>query len=739
MTAEAASSACVAIVGAPGSGKTTALAVRAARFAATLAAGSGARVLALAPSDAGVARLQRETLPDTVLATSFGDLAFGIVESERARAGGPALERSDDVRASQRFERAGAELFALEWTAFAGEVDPEITGMRAPERFSAAAFRLIRKLRASLISSKDFRTLGLRRATEFYAQPPNFASADLIMETGAKYRDSLHVSPSELDRQHQREVDLVKILARLYASYEESLATSGSLTPTDAVYEAVMLLRESDGARERVRARYAAAFVDDAQDLTAGQLALLEAIFGKALGGVTFAGDPEQSTRAFATGARGAEVFRHATVTIALGERRRYDPAIGRAARRGLDPAAPLPAELVATGDPRAVTLHRAESPRDEARFVAAEIEALLRAGTPPGRIAVVLRNLACAQTYVNALLARNVPVDVAGAASLYEFPIVLDALGALWSLVDPFRHDYLLRTLESPWMRLCDASIATLCADATDPQPLLFELEDDVAETGERRWDRRRSLRLGRNVTRGDVDADLPAEARERLATFRSARLRWEAASRRLGMSALARLILDESVLATLGTGARGRFDATLVARLALEIEAFEARDPFATLDDFLAFAESVASAEGDLLAIAPRDLAAVRVLDVEAAKGSEFDAVFVVDVRAGAWPRYYVPDAFLFMPAAGMIPKENVGDADAARTAKFTYALYRYGFRKKYNAEERRAFYCAATRARDRLYVSASGRPTRGENTPEILEELRSCTTTGPLAVSP
>jgi superfamily I DNA/RNA helicase len=724
---EAAGDACVAIVGPPGSGKTTALVGRTARFARAIPDGSGTRVLALAPSDAGVARLQRETLPDAALRTSFGDLAFDIIEDERARAGGRAVERSDDVRASQRFKRAGAELFALEWTAFAEEVDPEITGMRAPERFSAAAFRLFRKLRASLISSAEFRTIGLRGAATFYARPPNFASADLIMDTGGKYRDSLRVSAVELERQHQREIDLVKILARLYASYEESLAASGSLTPTDAVYEAVMLLRENDDARARIRARYAAAFVDDAQDLTAGQLALLEAIFGKELGGVTLAGDADQSTRGFAAGARGREVFTHATVTFALGERHRCDPAIERAARRALDPAAPLPPEFAGTGNPDAVSLYRAESSRDEARFVAAEIEQLLRAGTPPERIAVVLRNFSCAQTYAGALLARNLPVDIAGAGSLYEFPIVLDALGALWSVVDPFRHDYLLRTLEAPWLRLSDASIATLCADATDPQPLLFELDDDVAETGERRWDRRRSLRLGRNVTRGDVDADLPAEARERLGAFRSTRLRWETASRTLGVAALARLVFDESVLATLRPDARGRFDATLVARLVDEIAAFEARDPFATLDDFLAFAESVANAESDLLAIAPRDRTAVRVLDVEAAKGEEFDAVFVVDVRAGAWPRYYVPDAFLFTPKAGMIPKENVGDADAARTAKFTYALFRYQFRRQYNAEERRAFYCAATRARKRLYISASGRATRGENTPEILEELR------------
>jgi superfamily I DNA/RNA helicase len=700
----------LAILGPPGSGKTTALVARAER----LARDAEEIVLLLAPSDAGVSRLRRAA-DARVACSTFGDLAFAIIGDADA---------IDDVRASQHFERAGADLFALEWTEFSDELDPEITGLRAPERFSAAAFRLIRKLRASLLSPDDFKAIGLRGAATFYAQPPNFASADLIMDTSAKYRDSLRASPSELERQRLREIDLVKILARLYASYVESLVAHGCLTPTDAVYEATYLLRAQPERRATARARYAAALVDDAQDLTAGQLALLAEIFGPAFAGVTLAGDADQATRGFATGARGADAFKNIANTIVLDVQHRSDPDIERVARRALDPTGP-PLALTSR-DEEIVAFYRADSMRDEARYVTAEIEALVRAGTPPERIAVISRTLGCAQTFVNALLARNVPVDLAGAASLYDYPAVLDALAALWSAVDPFRHDFLLRSLEAPWMRLCDASIATLCADATDPQPLLFELPDDVPETGDRRWDRRRNLRLGRNVTRGDVDADLPADARERLAAFRAARTRWERLGRTLDLSRHARTILDESVLATLAPGARGRFDAALVARLLDEIDAFSRRDPLATLDDFLAFVESVARAEADLLAIAPRDPAAVRVLDVEAAKGEEFDAVFLVDARAGGWPRYYVPDAFLFMPNVGMIPKENVGDADAARTAKFTYALHRFKIRDKFVAEERRAFYCAATRAKKRLYVSASGRATQGRAAPEILEEL-------------
>jgi superfamily I DNA/RNA helicase len=722
MTRDVVQGAAVALVGRAGTGKTTELVRRAVE-----AARNGRPVLLTAPSDAGVARL-RARLPagdvPAIECVPLGTLAFELLREARRGDGLAEPTPIDDVRASQHFERAGARLFALEWTEFVNaEIDPEITGLRAPERFSAAAFRLIRKLRASLLSPETFRTLGLRGAAEFYGRPPNFANTGLLMETPAKYRDSLSVTPAELERQREREVDLVKILAQLYAAYVEELVAHGCLTPTDAVYEATLAMRRAPERFGAARRRFDAAFVDDAQDLTAGQLGLLEALFGEPLASVTLAGDDAQATRGFATGARGADVFKRAGQKIAATTSYRNAPAIERAAAIGLDRASggkPVASE--------AVQFFRATTAREEASFVATEASRLIAAGLAPERIAVITRNLGCAHAYVDALLAGGVPVDVAGAASLYEFPAVLDALAALWSAVDPFRHEYLLRNLEAPWLRLADASIAVLCGDAEAPQPLLFELPEGSGDDDPGpRWDRRRDLRLGRNLTRGDVDSALPPEARARVSDFRAARARWEAAARTLSLPQLARTILTESALATLGDDARGRFDGHLIARLIAEIDAFAAREPLGSLDDFLAWAERVADAEADLLSLSLRDAGAVRVLDVEAAKGEEFDAVFVVDVRAGAWPRYYVPDAFLFTPTYGMIPKENVGDAYAARTAKFTYVLFRAKLREKYNAEERRAFYCAASRARARLYVSASGRATRGVSAPEILEELR------------
>jgi superfamily I DNA/RNA helicase len=664
---------------------------------------------------------------------TLSEMAIEILHARDEAPGATTLALVDDVTAAALFEDACTSLFALEWPELAvAQIDPEVTGLRSPQRFAAAAYRLIRKLRAGLVSPEAFRTAGLRGATEFYGRPPNFSSSDLILATAQKYRDSLRVSQSELDRQRTREVDLVLILARLYEMYVATLAERSVVTAGDAVYEAASLVRSRPALREHVKGRFAYAGVDDAQDLTPAGLGLLCAIFGNELRGVTFAGDVSQATCGFAAGARGAEVFKSAACTIAFAERGRRAPAIERAALLGLDPLLPQ-AQSAAATEASAVSLYRAENARDEARFIAGEVTRLIASGTEPCAIAIVTRHLHCAGGYIDALLARDVPVDVGGNIDLHEFPAVLDALAALWAAVDPFRHDYLLRNLEAPWLRLSDASIATLCGEASDPQPLLFELpedEDDEARAG--RWDRRRDLRLGRNLTRGDVDNDLGTEARERVVAFREARERWASLARTLRASALARTILDETVLATLSDGARGRFEANLVARLLARIDEFEAREPLATLHDFLHAVDRADRLESGPPPLLRSNRHAVAVIDVEAAKGEEFDAVFIPDLHAGAWPRYYVPDAFLYMPSIGMIAKENVGDAASARTAKFTYALYRYRLREKYNAEERRAFYTAATRARKRLFLSAAGRATRGVSAPEILSEIERTTLT-------
>ncbi len=666
----------LAIIGACGTGKSTALRARRERIAAAF---PDAPVLALADPH-----------------------ELAAVASEVLALGGRAIALIDDVDAAALFAHGAQSLFALEWDELvAGEIDPEVPGLRSPERFLESAFRLIRKLRGALISPATLLDRALAGATEFYAKPPNFAHPDLLYATKDAYRDSLDVDARELERQYQREVDLARVLARLYDYYVALVAERGRMTGRDAIAAAIELLDSDENVRTQMQARYRFASIDDAQESTLGERALLERLFPN-LRGVTLAGDASAATSTF-RGARPDRAFDGVATTIEL----RTAHRIGRRAP---------------------ISLFRAADEREEARTIAERVAERERAGTPPHEIALIFRSVGDVHRYEEALLDAGIPVAVSGDVNLFADRRALDAVALLWTLWDPFRHEYLLRVLAGRALNLSDASLATLCAEPPDAQTALFNLEGENAPTTRSgRWDPRRDLRLGWNVLHGERDAALSDSARARLVRFREQRARWVAALPRIGLGELLRMVWSDALAAEgAPDSARARSQQLVLRRLHARLRDYAAQREHATLGDLLHYAQT--RAESDLESCEP-DAAEgfVHLLSIDAARGREFSYVAVPDARAGSFPRWYVPDAFLFSPKLGMIPKENVGDARASRTAKFSYYLYRAKTREAYNAEERRAFDYALARASGELLVSASGRATRGVTAPEFLEELR------------
>jgi superfamily I DNA/RNA helicase len=683
----------VSIEGEAGSGKTYTLMQRAIGIATSLP--EDRSVLLSSPNADTLAELRSLCVAENDSRFSFrllGDLAFTVVERE--------AHLIDDLQATRIFERAAEGLLSLEWEAFTrADIDPEVAGLRTPERFVAAAYRLIRKLCMAHINPEEFEAICLRGNTNFYEHLPDLGSLDLIERTPAQYRDSLRIDRAEAQRQRRRENDLAAILTLLYKRYCTLLIAEGSYTLFDALAEATKRMRFDRTLRQNFIDRYPHTCIDDAQDLTTGELYFLQAIYGRELHGVTIAGDARQATRTFA-GARGERTFTVAKQRFILQEQYRCPAAIVNVARRALDKRAPI---HLAEND---VTLHRVVTVQAEAEHIANTIATLIANGTSTQQIAIIARSIRCVDPYIAALLDCDIPLDIGGDAQLYLFESVRDALAVLWSVADPYRHDHLLRMLEMPCLGLCDASIALLCSS---PLP--------------------RNLGLCRNVIQGESDADLPEETRHRLALFRTAHERWETLTHTVDPATLARTILAEAITFDNPQSARARFESGLLARLIEEIEMFTEREPLGSLHGFLQEAERVAQTDEELHAVTQRCRQAVSFLSVEAAKARSFEHVFVIDTRAAGFVRYYVPDAFLFYPSLGMIAKENVGEnACAARTAKFTYALYKFSTRERYVEEERRAFAYAATRASKHLHISSSGSPTRGNAAPELLEELRS-----------
>ncbi|MBV8374960.1 MAG: AAA family ATPase, partial [Candidatus Eremiobacteraeota bacterium] len=392
---EAPLDACVAITGAAGTGKSTALEQRIER-----AGREDPQARPLIP------RSPRE----------LESFAFDVLASV-----GASVRAIDDVDALLLFERACAPLFELQWEEFAGaEIDPEIPGLRAPHRFAESAFRLIRRLREARIEPHEFLAHSLEGATQFYGRPPNFADPALLAATKEVYRDSLDVDPAELQRQYRREVDLAKILTKLYEGYLGLLVDEGVMTGRDAVAAAADRLRGDETLAGIVRERHRFAFVDDAQELTEAELELLTAVFGQALEGVTFCGEPSSAISAARTG-RPQASFEKARYRIALEQRHR-------------SPAGP---EII---------VQRAPNPRAEAETIADHVRAQLDAGTPPHRIGVLFRSVRSVEIYEKALLDRDIPIVSGGDINVFADRRALDAIALLWNVYDPFRHDWMLR-----------------------------------------------------------------------------------------------------------------------------------------------------------------------------------------------------------------------------------------------------------------------------------------------------
>ena len=708
---------CTRIVGLPGSGKTRELL---ARIAA--APVSRERLIIASPHMLAATRLG-----GTTLATyAFQILRDNAFESALML----DLERIDDAQAETHFEEAAASLFSLEWVEQAepelGDVaslDYEIAGLRALQRFARAAYRLIRKLRAAGINPDRFLQTSLRKAADWYAKPPNLDYPELRI-AAKRYGDSLNVDARELDRQRRREIDLAKILAQTYESYLSDTESRGCLTDVDAIAEATRVLSCVQSAAERARERYPLAFVDDAQDLTLGELTFLRGIYGKELSGVTFAGDPDQATRTF-EGARPDQVF-------SCGEAVQLDlppeprATLVRAAREFLH-------DRRIQADARGrIELYRAPTREREATFVVEKIRELLGTGRELAQIAVLVRSLEYAHPYVEELLDADISVNLIGDHALFAERAVEDGLALLWSIEDPYRHDWLLRTLQTPTLRLSDASLVTLCGEPSNAQERLFspaevELEEDVPRV---RTDRNREIRLGRNVVEGERDADLSDATRERLAHFREKRRYWRELFDDAPLEDAARVVFSEGGLFEREPGetpARHAHRSHLLEELLSRIAAFAQAERTRRMGDALHLFEELAASEWPQARLIAPDRPGVVVAQIDAIKGQSFQNVFIPNVRAGAFPPYWVPDAFVYTTGSGIIPKENVGEARASRTAKFTWYMHQGGRVLEHHAREaRRLLYCAMTRATEHVWVSAWGQATRGTSAPELLAEL-------------
>jgi DNA helicase II / ATP-dependent DNA helicase PcrA len=244
-------------------------------------------------------------------------------------------------------------------------------------------------------------------------------------------------------------------LSRLYAAYEE-LRRERHLVDFESVLElTAAMLNEHPATAAAVRERYAYFVVDEYQDVNPLQKMLLNAWTGDR-DDLCVVGDPRQTIysftgatpaylRGFAAEFPGATVirlvrnYRSTPQVVALANRLGVTSHRG-ASRRGHGTLGPGPGPGGAGGDvlvaqrPAGAEAEFTEydDDQEEAAAVARRAAALIRSGTAPREIAVLVRTNAQTPAFEQALGEVGVPFAVKGAERFFERAEVRQAVGLL-------------------------------------------------------------------------------------------------------------------------------------------------------------------------------------------------------------------------------------------------------------------------------------------------------------------
>jgi len=482
------------------------------------------------------------------------------------------------------------------------------------------------------------------------------------------------------DEQTRRQVEI-------YQAYEEQCQREGVVDFAELMLRTVELLRDNDPLRAHYQHRFRHVLVDEFQDTNRLQYRWLQMFAPpQAEGQSVFAvGDDDQSIYAF----RGARVGNMADFereyrvkrVIKLEENYRsfgniLDAANGLIAHNVHRLGKNLRTEA-GPGEP--VRVVEVTSDYAEAQWLLDEIRQLHRSGMPRSEIALLYRSNAQSRVLESALFNAAIPYRVYGGLRFFERAEVKHALAYLRLLENPNDDTSFLRVVNFPARGIGARTLELLQDAARASARSLYQSVGAVAGKGGGNLTTFNALIDNlREATRGQTLREIIEAVLQRTGLVDFYRTEKEGQDRienldelvnaaeafvtqeGFGKDAVA-LPVDEQ-----GPGAIAGGVPLLAQALTPDAETGEIMSPLA------AFLTHAALEAGDNQAQAGQD--AIQLMTVHAAKGLEFDAVFITGLEEGLFPH-----------------ENSMSDHDGLE-------------------EERRLMYVAITRARKRLYLSFS-----------------------------
>jgi DNA helicase-2/ATP-dependent DNA helicase PcrA len=225
-------------------------------------------------------------------------------------------------------------------------------------------------------------------------------------------------------------------VARVFAAYEETKRAQGRMDMEDVLLLTAGLLADDERVAAQVRRQYKWFVVDEFQDVSPLQFALLDLWLG-GRNELCVVGDPAQTIYSFA-GANAAYLRDFpqkfpGTTSIELVRNYRSSPEVVAAANTLLAGTASRGVELRAqrpSGPAVTYTGHPDEVA--EAQAVAASTARLRDQGRALGEVAVLFRINAQSESFEEALASRGIPYVVRGAGRFFDRPEVREAVTRL-------------------------------------------------------------------------------------------------------------------------------------------------------------------------------------------------------------------------------------------------------------------------------------------------------------------
>ena len=402
--------------------------------------------------------------------------------------------------------------------------------------------------------------------------------------------------------------------AKLYAAYQERLRTLNAVDFGDLLILCLSLFQQNGEVLESFQRRFRYILVDEYQDTNVAQYLWLRLLAQKG-GNVCCVGDDDQSIY----GWRGAEVdnilrFEHdfpGAKVIRLERNYRSTSHILQTA-----------SHLIAHNESRlGKTLHTEGEDgekigvrgvwdgEEEARAIGEDIEQLQRQGHNLDEIAILVRASFQMREFEDRFVTLGLNYRVIGGPRFYERAEIRDALAYLKIVANPANDLAFERIVNTPRRGLGDATLQVLHEHARAAEVALTTAARALIDTEELRAAPRRAL------------AALIADFE-----------RWRGLVDTLPHAELAEMVLDESGYTEMWQNDKS---ADAPGRLENLKELVRSMDAFGSLAEFLEHVSLIMDADN-----ATAGEERVNLMTLHAAKGLEFDTVFLPGWEEGLFP---------------------------------------------------------------------------------------------------